>query len=122
MTNSTKGKLIKGSAIAIDVGVPLGATFAHFPLWVHRGTDSTVSGIFLIFALLCCIPFFRQIKEMAKNPSAPMVWTVLCVLFLLLRSIIDDLIWVCFFGMISNYVGTAIYKVGDFVQNKEKTT
>jgi hypothetical protein len=106
----------------IDVGVPLAVTLTQFPVWVHRNSESTISGLFLIFAFLCCIPFFRQIKEFVKNPSAPIVWLVLLVLFVLLRNIIDEMVWVCFFGTIANLIGTVIYKIGTAVAEKEEAS
>ena len=50
MTNATKGKICKISAVVIDVAVPLIATIMHFPIWVERSSRATVSGLFLIFA------------------------------------------------------------------------
>lgn len=112
MKNHVKGKILKGVAIALDVGVPLGVTLSNFPVWVDRSAGATVSGLSLIIVFLCCIPFYRQLKEYFKSPSAPVLWTVLFVLFLFLENIVHEIKLVCFFGAISNYVGSLLYKIG----------
>lgn len=118
MTNFTKGSIIKGAAVTIDVAVPLAATFNQFPIWVDRSSEATMSGLFLIFAFLSCLPFIKQIKAYFKSPSSWVVWTVLLIMFISLRNIVDEMIIVCFFGMVANLIGTGIYKIGEKVQNK----
>lgn len=116
MKNSTKGRIIKTSAIVLDVSVPLAATLTQFPIWVDRSSDATVSGLFLIFAFLSCLPFIKQIKAYFKSPAVWVVWTVLLILFICLRNIINEMIVVCFAGVISNAVGAGIYKMGTWVE------
>ena len=70
MTNATKGKVIKGAAVTLDVAAPLIATLSQFPVWVERSSEATVSGLFLIFALLSILPFLKVIKEYFKSPSS----------------------------------------------------
>lgn len=121
MTSATKGKILCGLALAIDVGVPLAATLSQFPVWVDRSAGATVSGLCLVLMLICCIPFFRQIKEYMKSPSAPVIWAVLFVLFLILESIATEIKVICFFGMLANMLGAALYKIGKNMEEKEKT-
>lgn len=118
MKNTTKGKVIKGVAVGIDVLCPLAATLTQFPVWVDKSAEATVSGLFVLFAALSAIPLFRQIKEFVKSPSAPIVWCVLFLLFVSLQSIISEMVIVCFWGMLSNLVGAGIYKLGDYVQGR----
>ena len=40
MTNKVKGKLIKGGALTLDVGVPLAVTLSYFPLWVEKSAET----------------------------------------------------------------------------------
>lgn len=112
MTRETKGKLLKGSALAIDVGVPFVTAVSYFPVWVDRGTESTVSGLSVLLVLLCIIPFFRKLREVFKSPSMPLVWTVLFLLFTALESIVREIKVICLFGMVANYAGSALYKIG----------
>lgn len=120
MTNNVKGKLLKGTAIAIDAGVPLTVAATQFPIWVEKSAGATVSGLFLIFAALACIPFFRQIKAWFKSPSAPVLWSVMFILMIVLRNIVDQMVIVCFFGMISNIAGSGLYKWGSYLDVKER--
>lgn len=112
MKNATKGKILQGVALAIDVGVPLAVTLSQFPVWIDRSAGATVSGLCLIFLTISCIPFFRKIKEYMKSPSAPVLWTVLFVAFLILEGIASEIKVICFFGAIANYIGALIYKLG----------
>lgn len=119
MTNETKGKIIKGTAVAIDVGVPMAVTLSQFPVWITRDASSTISGLVLFLVAVSCIPFYRKIKEYLKSPSAPVIWTVLFVLFTLLENISSEIKIVCFFGMLANYIGSAVYTIGEQIGNRE---
>ena len=118
MTNRTKGDILKTLAVAIDVSVPLAATLTQFPVWIEKSSEATVSGLFLVFALLSCLPFLKQIKAFLRSPAVWMIWVVLFALFVCLRNIIDEMITVCFFGTVANVIGAAIYKLGNIIGNK----
>jgi hypothetical protein len=119
MTNKTKGKLIKGGALALDVGVPLAVTLSYFPLWVEKSSEATISGLAVVFALLSIIPMIRVIKKHLGSPAAWMIWSTLAVLLLAISQIIDQAIVISIFGAASNGVGAAVYKVGEKIELKE---
>ena len=112
MTNATKGRILKTTALAIDVIIPAAATLSQFPIWINRDTASTVSGLGLVLIALSCIPFYRQIREYFKSPSAPVLWLVLFLAFTMLESIAAEIKMVCFFGLVANLIGAGIYKIG----------
>ena len=114
------GKIVKGAAIALDVGAPLIATLTQFPVWVNKSSEATVSGLFLMLALVSVIPFFRQIKEYIKSPAVWVLWTVVFGMMIVLRSILDEIIIVCFVGMVANILGAGIYNVGKIIGGEEK--
>lgn len=118
MKNATKGSLICKSALLLDIGAPLAATLSQFPVWVARSSDATVSGIFLVFALLSAIPLMRAIKSAIHSPSAPMVWTGIFLVFFALNSIMSEALIICGVGAVSNWVGAAIHKLGTKVAEK----
>ncbi len=118
MKNATKGKFIKTAAVGVDVAVPLLATLSQFPVWVQHSSEATMSGLFLFFAALSCIPFLKQIKEFIKSPSAWLVWVILFVVFTALRNIIDQMVIIAFAGMVSNIIGMGIYKLGSYIGEK----
>jgi hypothetical protein len=118
MKNVTKGRIIKGSALCIDVGVPLAATISRFPIWVEESAEASMSGLFLVFAFLSCLPFLKQIREYFKSPSAWVVWAILLAVFVALRNIIDQMVVVCFAGAVANVIGAFIYHIGTFVGDR----
>jgi uncharacterized membrane protein YhaH (DUF805 family) len=119
MKNSTKGKLLKGAALGIDVIVPFMVTLSQFPVWVERSSDATMSGTFLLLAFFSVIPFIKQLQEYFKSPAIPVVWIVVFVFLICLRNIIDEMIVVCFAGTASNLIGAGIYKIGAVIEGKE---
>ena len=119
MKNRTKGAIIQWTAVGIDVGAPLIATLTQFPAWIERSAGSTVSGLFVVFALLSAIPLFKKGKEILKSPSAVMLWGIGLGLLLALRNIVDEMIIVCAVGLIANAIGAPLHKYGEALAAKE---
>lgn len=115
-----KAKLIKCGAVALDVGAPLIATFTQFPVWVERSAEATVSGLFLMFAILCSIPLFKSVSEKVKSPSILLLWCVMLAAFVSVRNIIDEMIVISFVGAVSNLVGLVLDKYADGLLAKNK--
>lgn len=120
MKNRTKGNIIKTAALALDVGAPLAATLTQFPLWIQKSSEATMSGLCLVFVLLSCLPFLKQIKEYFKSPSSWMIFTVLFFLFVMLRNIIDQMLVVTFVGMVANILGAGIYALGNHIGERDE--
>lgn len=118
MRNVTKAKVIKTSALVLDVAAPLAATLSQFPIWVERSSAATVSGCFVVFALLSAIPLIRVIKEYLKSPAAWLIWTFMTVFVLALRVIIDQMAIICLVGLIANLCGAGLHKIGNYVEAK----
>ena len=119
MKNRTKAAIFKGSALALDVGAPLIATLTQFPLWIEQSAEATMSGLCLMFILVSCIPFLKQLKETFKSPSSWLIFTVMFFVFTMLRSIIDQMIIVAFVGMVANILGAGIYNIGKLYSERE---
>ena len=120
LKKKTKGNIFMAAGLTVNVGAPLVTTLTQFPAWVERSAGSTVSGIFVVFALLSVIPIFKHIKQITKSPSVPMLWGVGCALLFCLRNIIDEMIVICLVGCISNLAGMGIYKYGEMLKEKEE--
>lgn len=119
MTNKKKGKLIKATAVGVDV-VPVAiAILCMFPIWVHRDSNSTISGLFCFMMVLACVPFYRQLRQLFKSPAAWLMWTIAFVILIVLKNIIDEMIPVCLVGLICNTIGEFIYKYGAIVEERE---
>jgi hypothetical protein len=113
MSDVAKGRLLKVLALTLDVSAPLIATVSQFPVWIEHSAEATVSGVVLILAFFSCIPFLKYIISFLKSPSVPVLWLVIFALLSLLNNIIDQMIVVCFVGLISNSIGALIYKLGE---------
>ena len=113
MNDKVKARLLKALALTIDISAPLIATLTQFPVWIEKSAEATVSGVVLLLAFFSCIPLLKYIKNFIKSPSVPIMWLIIFVMLTLLNNIIDQMIVVCFVGVISNSIGTLIYKIGD---------
>lgn len=118
MTNDTKGKCLKASAIAIDVLVPLMATLSQFPIWVERSAGATMSGVTVLLAILSAIPLFNWARKHIKTPSAWMMWVILFAVLAAVSAIIDEMLIVAGWGAVANAVGAVIYKYGEKVESR----
>ena len=120
MKNKTKGQIVQWIAVlGLDVGAPLIATFTQFPAWVERSAGSTVSGLFVLFALLSAIPLMKKGGEILKSPSVTLLFGIMFALLIALRNIIDEMIIICFVGCFSNMVGGVLYRYGVSLAGKE---
>ena len=117
MSNTLKARMLKALALIVDISAPLIATLTQFPVWIEKSAEATVSGVVLVLALLSCMPLLKYIKSFIKSPSIPIVWLIIFVMLTVLRNIIDQMIVVCFVGVISNTIGTLIYKLGDKIDS-----
>ena len=108
-----KAKAIKALAIAIDVGVPLLVTLTQFPVWISRSAKATVSGLAVFFIIISIIPLIRIVRKHIKTPAIWMIWGIMFLLFNSLRTIIDEMVIICFFGFLSNFAGEILYKYGE---------
>ena len=106
-----KRRLLKTVAIGIDVGAPLLATVSQFPLWIERSAGATVSGIFLLFAILSAVPLFKHFGRLLKSPSAPLMWGIIFGFLTALHTIIDEMLIISFVGLVSNSVGWVFFKI-----------
>lgn len=111
ISKETKGKIIDWSATVLEVGVPLVVTATQFPIWVDRSPEATISGTFILFAFLACIPFISRIKDFFKSPSAPIMWFLILMASIVVRNVADEVVVIAFFGTISNFVGSGLHKL-----------
>ena len=92
-------------------------TFAHRyigRLWCILGWVTVPASV------ISMLPFAKQIVTYMKSPSAWVVWGILFALFIALRNIIDEMVIVCFVGLLSNVVGMFIYKLGEKIADENK--
>jgi hypothetical protein len=121
VSDLAKGRVLKISALTIDILAPLVATLTQFPIWIDKSAEATVSGVAMLLVFFSCIPALKYIKAFIKSPSVPIVWLVVFVMLTMLNNIIDQMIVVAFIGVISNTLGTMLYKIGEkYTPRKEQ--
>lgn len=109
MTDRHKYLILSAFALLTCTVPSIVATVYFFPLWVSKGSETTVSGLSVLLLLLCIIPFVRTIKEALKSPDAKTVWFILLLLFWLIRTIVDEMVVICGVGFLSNVLGSLLY-------------
>lgn len=115
--NKRKARIAKITATLTATVPPFVATCTQFPMWVEHSSKATMSGLFLVLAVISCLPFLKQIKEYAKSPASWAVWGVILVSLILIRNIINQMIIVAGVGLISNLISTGIFKISDHYAN-----
>lgn len=116
----TKGALLKFLAIIIDILSPVIAAATQFPIWVHKGKGATLSGLFIVVAMICVIPAFKALLRHINTPGMPIVWTVIFFVFFALSRIIEQMLIVCLVGIVSNLIGAGIYLYGEKLSTNNK--
>ena len=115
-----KRKILRACAMVIDVGAPLAATVSQFPIWIERSAGATVSGIFILFAILSAVPLFKRFRALMKSPSAPLMWGMIFGFLMALHTIIEEMLIISFVGLISNAIGWGFFKLAGTEKNKEE--
>ncbi len=94
----------------LSAAVPIAVTLSYFPLWRESG-EAAISGISLLLLLIAAVPIFRIIKKILATPSAPVIWLLVFIAFLLFSRIANEVTVISFFGFISNAVGAIFFKL-----------
>lgn len=97
--------------LLISVGTPAAVTLSYFPLWQSEGSGTVLSGFALFLILICAIPIFKLLKKILATPSAPLVWLIIFIFFMLFSRIAEEVTVISFFGAISNLVGALLFKI-----------
>lgn len=111
MTRSPKALIVKLFALAISTLPVAIATLSYFPVWKNRGIGALISGFTVFLLLICFYPFVKAIKRFFKSPSIFTIWLLLFILFSIVDSIAYEMTVISFVGMISNFLGSVIFKI-----------
>lgn len=110
MTDRSKYNIFTVLAVACCVLPPLITTLCQFPVWVES-PKMVVSGICVLFIFFSCLPFIRQIKEFFKSPSATVLWIIVFAALMVLKSIINQMLYVTAAGLIGNCIGEIFFSI-----------
>ena len=102
--NPTKRLLFNALGIMISVIPVTVSIFSYFPLWIARKDASVLSGISL---LLICL----AMKQFLHSPSAPIMWFISFIIFLMLSKIGDEMTVISFIGFTTNLIGMLFFKI-----------
>ena len=98
---------------AFSVLPPLIATIDQFPLMTTAGRHSVLA---ILAIVLCCAPFFKQLKELLASPSAWMLWLSLFIVCTVLRSLIAEFYVISLLGTIGSVIGAFFFKLSKGVK------
>ena len=110
MTDRSKYNIFTVLAVGFCVLPPLITTLCQFPVWVES-PKMVVSGICVLFIFFSCLPFIRQIKKFFKSPSATVLWIIVFAALMVLKSIINQMLYVTAAGLIGNCIGEIFFSV-----------
>ena len=111
MSKRSKVFIVHWLGMLICVVPPIIAVLEYFPLWLSDG-ESTVSVFSTIFLVLCCLPFWKQIKAYFKGtPAAWVIWLIITVVFKSLAVISGDIGNVAFIALLSNLIGGVVFRL-----------
>ncbi|MCQ2436013.1 MAG: hypothetical protein MJ101_03810 [Clostridia bacterium] len=116
-----KSGFLTAVGTAMCVIPPLVATLCQFPVWVNS-TAATVSGVALLCIFFSCLPFLKQLREYFKSPSAIVVWIVVFVLIMVMRSRIDHGLIVSAAGLIGDCLGGILFAAARAVKREDGMT
>lgn len=85
---------------------------SYFPLWAAREDASVLSGLALVLVCLAFLPLYRHIRAALRSPSAPLLWLIAFIIFLLLSRIAEEMTVICFVGFVTNLIGSFLFKIG----------
>ena len=108
--NPTKRLLFNALGIMVSVIPVTVSIFSYFPLWIARKDASVLSGISLLLICLAIVPLFKYLKQFLHSPSAPIMWFISFIIFLMLSKIADEMTVISFVGFVSNLLGAYCFK------------
>lgn len=119
-TNPTKHLLFNALGITVSIIPVTVSIFSYFPLWLARGDASVLSGISLLLICLAIVPLFKYLKQFLHSPSAPIMWFITFIIFLMLSKIADEMTVISFVGFTTNLIGMLFFKIARKYGKEEK--
>ena len=118
----SSAKIILAKIIAVIIcTVPVTiVTLNYFPVWKNKGGGALLSGFTVFLLIICSYPVIKAIKRYLKSPSVFSVWLILFITFTIVKSIAYEMCVISFVGMISNFIGSLIFKMCERRLNNER--
>ncbi len=98
-------------ALSLCILPPALATLYYFPLWQVRGGFALLSGGAVLLLTLSAIPLMKLITAKIRSAASYVMWSIIFIIFFLLREIADEMTVISFFGAVGNLAGALIFKI-----------
>lgn len=102
-------KIVYVIGMICAVAPPLIAFVDNFPIMTEENYKQSVSWFAVAMIAICCIPFWRKIKEYLKSPDTMVLWLVVFVIFSASKNLINGMIIVSFCGFVGNLAAKALF-------------
>ena len=102
-------KIVYAVGMICAVVPPLIAFLDNFPVLTEQNYGQAVSWFAVAMIAVCCIPFWRRIKEYFKSPDTAVPWLVSFIVFTAVKNLIDGMIIVTFWGLIGNLIAKGLF-------------
>ena len=113
------GRLLFNALGLIFSVIPVAvAIFSYFPLWLGREDASILSGIALLLFAAALIPLYRYVRDALRSASAPLMWFIIFLTFLILSRIADEITVISFVGFLGNLAGSVFFRIAKEKKNE----
>ncbi|MCQ2770399.1 MAG: hypothetical protein MJ236_01185 [Clostridia bacterium] len=120
MSASIKKLILTICGLAAAIAPPFIATILQFPTWTEE-PKATISGVAILLIFFSCLPFWNQIKAYFKgSPSVTLLWIIVFVLLMLLKNIINEMLYVCVAGLAGNMVSEIFFMIRKNIKDELK--
>jgi len=106
MKVKTKSNILIATGYSASIVAPLVATAVQFPIFIEKGQGATISGSFILVALIGIIPLLIYMYKMKKaNKTLPTanspaaIWGIILVCAIGLYQVLDQLIIISSAGL-----------------------
>ena len=114
MKRKTASKLLYGIGMAGAIAAPAISFLCKFPVLKEHNYEQAVSWFAVLILTLCCVPFFKKIKEYFKSADATVMWLVIFILIAVIEPIVAGIKLVAFCGL----CGNIFFKIMAFISSR----
>lgn len=123
MSNRSKARLIYLIGILLCILPSTVCVAEYFPIWKRAHPSVMASGMLasgLSIAVIACVVIpplanFLKNKITGASPSAWLGFTIVAVVFMVVKSVIDALVSIFTVAALSNVIGAMLFKISERV-------
>ena len=119
MKRKTAAKLIYAIGMVGAVAAPAVSFLFKFPVLKENNYDQAVSWFAIMILALCCIPFFKKIREYFKSPDSSVMWGCIFIIITLIEPIVSGVKLVAFCGLLGNLFAKLMFFISKKIDGEE---